>query len=1228
MSFDTATLSWVKDEADLALEQAGAALARHAAQPDEAKPLVEARRHLHQAGGALEIAGLIGVSRVITTIEGCLDQLGAGKQENGTAIDAAAGAALVALRRYLDELMAGHPDQPLRLFPVYRALIIARGDPEPAAADLFFPDLSLQPLQHETPSGLPESRLRALRLGFARGLAKWHGGEARGLAEMRNALASVEHGLTTPGQRSLWWVALAWLDVLAGRHAVPGDLSLLAAIEQAFAPSPLSDPPATLMQSLLYDIAVAPPGGEHLERVRTAYRLADLIPPLDAGTEIQRNACHAPLQTAMAEWDDFSRGMPAALSRFCAVARLLVASARNCGDAELAGLAAAIASFADGLLLQPEPAAPETMIEVATALLLAEEAIAQEGARSPVDAALFGAEAGLAAKRLAMLQESGTSSAGMPGSLRHWRTQRIVAQVAREIGINLDAVASAVDDRKLANPLPDLIHQVTGALQLLGADTAAQCATELEADLARAAAGQAVDLAAVADRLATLVDYVATLPHSPPDRSLPDLAPPSTPPVAAKPIVVAAQVDPQLAGIFLEEADELLPQLADGLRRWHAAPERTEEGRTLARLLHTLKGGARLCGALQVGELAHEMESRVEQALAQPRMNKAIFIPLEQALEQIMRQTDALRPSSAHMTQRTSTDTSVTPSSAENSASLRIRIDLIDRLVGTAGEMADTRNQVEGSLKRFKGGVLDLADNIIRLRGQLRELELLAETSMPVQHAGHATSDHNFDPLELDRYTRLQELARLMAESIDDVVAVQHGLLRQAGIAGDALSVQSRQVRSLAQTLLQARMVPFDMIGERLQRLVRQTADELGRQAELEIRGGATPIDRSILDQMSGPLEHLLRNAVAHGIEPPKQRQSRGKPAAGNIILSIAATNNHLVLALADDGAGLDHEAIRRHAIARGLLAADAATDDAQTAALIFQAGFSTARELSEIAGRGIGLDVVRDAVARLGGRIGIDSRPDAGTRFEIVLPLSMALISVILVERSGQRWAIPASMVAETRALDTAWQLHLGDGRTVFDVDSVLGSQEVVVKPPGDQLARVPGLLGATILSDGAVVPIVDPLALARHNVFSVTAVPPAPTFRTPAVMVVDDSLTVRKITGRLLERAGYAVLTAKDGVDALAQLEDTAPAVVLADIEMPRMDGFELVRRLRADPRFGGIPVIMITSRSADKHRRVASDIGVQHYLGKPYDEERLLGLIAGLIRPPPSEPETGEG
>ena len=742
-------------------------------------------------------------------------------------------------------------------------------------------------------------------------------------------------------------------------------------------------------------------------------------------------------------------------------------------------------------------------------------------------------------------------------------------------------------------------------------------------------------------------------------------------------------IDPQLLPLFLEESEEGVSAVAEQLRFWRADPADSAAPASIVRLLHTLKGSARMVGALGIGDMIHRLETRVTD-LARP--DEAAIDELADSFDRIVALIDELRGPHQEVAAETpvavaeENDTGTT-AALGNVGQLRIRSERVDQLINEAGEIAIARSRIEAELKGFKAALEDLTENVSRLRHQLRDIEIQAETQMASRHAHVTETAADFDPLEMDRFTRFQELTRMMAESVNDVSTVQHSLLRGLAHVDTTLTAQARLNRDLSQGLLRVRMVPFSAVSERLHRVVRQTAKELGKLASLVIEGETTEVDRSVLERLVAPLEHLLRNALAHGIETPAERLRKGKPESGAVTITVAQQGNEIAVTLADDGAGLDLARIRQRGMAAGLLKADGAVDDAVVTQLIFQPGFTTATELSAVAGRGVGMDVVRNEVVSLGGRIEVHSETDRGCRFQLSLPVTLAIGQALLVrldngpgeesDAAGRCIGIPAGMVeqavevpaeemailrqegsvlwngrhyhwhylprllGQTEARPASrrryWRVMLrGGARPIaLEVDAVLGNQEVVMKPLGPQLERVPGIAGATVLGDGEIALIINPVLLAERQVTPVastnvaTAAPQAaavPT--TPTIMVVDDSLTVRKITGRLLERAGYRVLTAKDGVDALEKLyEQTSqlPRVMLADIEMPRMDGFELVRSLRGDERFKQLPVIMITSRTADKHRSYAAELGVDHFLGKPYDEDGLLALIRDYLGTP---------
>ena len=405
----------------------------------------------------------------------------------------------------------------------------------------------------------------------------------------------------------------------------------------------------------------------------------------------------------------------------------------------------------------------------------------------------------------------------------------------------------------------------------------------------------------------------------------------------------------------------------------------------------------------------------------------------------------------------------------------------------------------------------------------------------------------------------------------------------------------------------------------------------------------------------------MLRNALVHGIEEPAARVAAGKAESGRIAIALRQESNEIALVFSDDGAGLDLEALRRKGAQMGLLPADREPTEGELAHLVFASGLSTAEKLSELAGRGVGMDVVKNDITSIGGRVDIVTTRGAGTTFTVYLPLTLAVTQAVLVRSGGSMIALASAMVEQVLRLkgdvlaghyesrkiefqDRIYPLHSlqqllgvsgatkvqtynsvlllrsGIQRVAVHVDELLGNHEIVVKSIGQQLTRVPGVSGATVLADGTVALIMNPVYLAYRSlgIHSTTGLPhatqPAAAKAAPAVvMVVDDSLTVRKITGRLLEREGYTVVTAKDGVDALEQMSHGLPKVMLVDIEMPRMDGFDLARNVRGDARTQGIPIIIISSRTAEKHRNQATQLGVNHFLGKPYGEAELLQLVA---------------
>lgn len=754
--------------------------------------------------------------------------------------------------------------------------------------------------------------------------------------------------------------------------------------------------------------------------------------------------------------------------------------------------------------------------------------------------------------------------------------------------------------------------------------------------------------------------------------------------------VIRDDIDPQLLAIFTEEAQELVPLIGGELRAWRAAPEDPEAPQALKRTLHTLKGSARMAGAMRLGELTHKMESQVEAYAAEGGVAPSVFDDLDAQFDRLQGSLEAFQagfeaeaeveaepvipsvalPAPPQPVTPLAPTAAPSPEIAELAAAqpmLRVRADLLDRLVNEAGEVSIARSRIETEMHSIKQSLLDLTESLTRLRNQLREVEIQAESQMQSRMTQIQDHKQEFDPLEFDRFTSFQEITRMMAESVNDVSTIQQTLLKNLDETEAALVQQARMSRELQQELMRVRAVPFGSYGERLYRVVRQAARDMGKKANLDIRGSEVEIDRSVLDRINSPLEHMLRNSLAHGLETPQERIRAGKPETGQIVITVRQEGNEVVIALSDDGAGLNLERIRQKALEKGLLDPGQTVSDTQAMQFIFSQGFSTASEVTQVSGRGVGMDVVRNEINALGGRVEIASKQDQGTTFTLYLPLTLAVAQVVLVQAAGRTYAVPSAMVEsvqevkpadlaayyqsrEVQALGNVYPFHylpqmLGDNeaepepkryntvlllrkgpqRVAVHVDELSGNREVVVKNVGPQLAKVPGVEGATVLGDGNVGLIINPVQLLpREQLFRGHTKPepaPAPAVAqkpvTPIVMVVDDSLTVRKITSRVLSREGFQVITAKDGVDALEQLQETIPDVMLVDIEMPRMDGFDLTKNVRANPRTANVPIIMITSRTAEKHRSYAKELGVNIYLGKPYQEDDLLRHITSLIR-----------
>lgn len=773
---------------------------------------------------------------------------------------------------------------------------------------------------------------------------------------------------------------------------------------------------------------------------------------------------------------------------------------------------------------------------------------------------------------------------------------------------------------------------------------------------------------------------------------------------------VPENVDSDILEIFQEESEELAEGIESSLGEWLENRNDSTHLEALLRHLHTLKGGARLAGLKDLGNLAHDWETELVpvQNGTQPATDQFFEGQLERldAVLSAIKQVRGLEaqpaaaqeessPTAVVSAQEATVESSVetapvvrrkgTPPSMQGGfrkdatargpqEMIRVPSDLLEQLVNLAGETSIARSRVEMGVHGFAQTVEEMGSTIQRLADQLRRMDSEMETQIVARHNEETGGKYeDFDPLEMDQYSSLNQLSKALAESASDLLDLKSTLLDKARDTETLLLQQSRINTELQEGLMRSRMVPFSRLVPRLKRIVRQIGQETGKPAELDVINPEGEMDRTLLERIVAPLEHMLRNAVDHGLEDAAARAASGKPAQGNVSLTLSREGGDVVLVLADDGRGINVEAVRKKALERGLIQEGQDIPDQEIFQFIFHAGFSTAAAVTQISGRGVGMDVVQSEIKQMGGVVSIHSVQGKGTTFTIRLPFTVAVNRALMVRVGEDIYAVPLSQIegivrASSYELETyygpdaplfeyagvAYRLNYlgefvhdtkspnlvgqalplpvllirgGDQHIAIQVDQLIGSREIVVKAIGAQLASVAGISGATILGDGSVVIILDVVAMLRaasltrpqalaHSPAATLASPASDASRTKLVMVVDDSVTVRKVTSRLLERHGYDVLLAKDGMDAISKLEDARPDVMLLDIEMPRMDGFEVASLVRHNPNLEDLPIIMITSRTGEKHRERAFQIGVNCYMGKPFQEEELLSTISELL------------
>ena len=940
----------------------------------------------------------------------------------------------------------------------------------------------------------------------------------------------------------------------------------------------------------------------------------------------------------------------------------------------------------------------------------------------------------------------------LAGPLDHWLRKSF------DSGVGL-----AADDLALVGDCMQAMEGVAGHLD--EATGFFQTHDQLRARIARAESALDHRIAEAAAAAAE-AERVASLPPQP--------APPA----------LAADYDPEIAGIFAEEASELIENAERALQAFAGDRANGAHLDALKRPLHTIKGGARMAGVIAMGDFAHELETLVGQIeLGSIPADDAAHGVLVASLDEIARMRDAIvggqgvaradeliarihaldpsrakaapaavaappipvdvppvqvapasvaaqepagpEPAEIEIVLPTSLDSdepepAPTPASpapgiapapahvaapavamrpaeappptfgpspqvpgfvdapappapvppgrepsvqGERPELARVDAELLDQLLNYSGEVSIGRARLEQQIASIDFNLAELSRTVTRLKEQLRKLEIETESQILHTHEDEAGHRAEFDPLELDRYSTIQQYSRGLAETASDVASIQQLLETLTQDTQNLLQHQARTITELQNGLMRTRMVPFQRHVQRLARIVRQAASDTRKRAELIVEGASGELDRQVLERMLPPFEHILRNAVSHGIEAPDERAARGKPETGRITLALRREGAEVIVQVSDDGAGMNLKAIRDKGHALGLIRPGQTLSDDDVMQLVLEPGFSTAGKVTQHSGRGVGMDVVADSVKKLGGALHMETKEGEGTSFTIRLPFTLAISHALVVRTGDEFYALPLTTVeGVVRLTKGEVTAHLGSDAAPFEhngqrfrfqplasyvglepsplpeqdvtipvilvragehstgliADELVGSREIVVKSVGPQISAIRGISGATILGDGRIVVILDINALVRAEWRGRTepVVPRDRADKRLLALVVDDSITVRRVTQRLLERNGMRVITARDGVDAIEVLQDQQPDIILLDIEMPRMDGYEVAAHVRSDARLKDIPIIMITSRVGDKHRARAIEIGVDDYLGKPYQEAQLLEAIEPLV------------
>jgi chemotaxis protein histidine kinase CheA/ActR/RegA family two-component response regulator len=762
-------------------------------------------------------------------------------------------------------------------------------------------------------------------------------------------------------------------------------------------------------------------------------------------------------------------------------------------------------------------------------------------------------------------------------------------------------------------------------------------------------------------------------------------------------IDVPEDVDADLFETFLADAPDQLARLAGTGRALTRGAVDAAELAEAQRVAHTFKGSGNIIGIRGVGKLAHRIEDLIDFAQAQgAELPAAMARDLARATatldqmvyalrgeedapadaladldvltawaraiddgtwpERVAQDTAAPRPANAALAAAPAR-AAQTPREAD-AGGKQIRVDEahFEALMRRAGQSLVQQGRVTAQLRGLDARLLQMAASQRALDVRMRELQAQIDRQGVTLQSKAESEGVGFDSLEMDRYNELHSLARLAAEMLADGQDLAQSARSDVQAIGSVLQDQERALKQQHAQLTATRLVAFGHIAARLQRNVAQTCDATGKQVDLVVEGVQTKLDTAVLDRLTEPLLHLLRNAVDHGIEEPEYREMLGKPPRGTITLDVLREGPILRVQCRDDGAGLDLPAIHAKAVALGLINADAAPDGDEIARLILLPGFSTRATVNDVSGRGVGMDVVAERVRAMKGRLEISTETFVGTTFTLRVPAATGIAHALIVEAGGCLWALPTDRVVTTLpsvlvrregemlvGADARWRARsLADlvgmadvaedsapdvvvvrgthGEVALEVRRVVETRELVLQETGSLLRQVTGVAAGAVLADGRVIFVLDIDALTARP--SQVSDETASSLRRRAeaarkfALVVDDSHSVRKTLSQLLSDAGYEVRTARDGLEAIEALNHHRADIVITDLEMPNLNGMEMTRQVRERADGAELPILMLTSRDSEKHRAGAQASGVSHYLTKPYTDAQVLGVVRGLL------------